>query len=155
MKRLVVMIVPTVFAALAAGLPARPALAQPAASPQTPASAPAPAVPIEVTTPGAVPPPRGFRLAPTMPFEEPGIREQEFYPGYEIRSRHEPAFIEPLVTRVRLSPTSGGRVGLSGWTAPAVPFDIPQATGEVAFGLTFSWGEPVDEKKEPAPDAPR
>jgi hypothetical protein len=31
------------------------------------------------------------------------------------------------------------RVGLSGWTAQAAPYDDREATGGVAFGLTIAW----------------
>ena len=48
----------------------------------------------------------------------------------------------------------GVRVGLSGWTAPAVPYDIPQATGGAAFGITFMWPAPVPAAAgPPAPEA--
>ena len=39
------------------------------------------------------------------------------------RSIHQPAFLRGAVKTVRTSKTSGMRVGLSGWTAPRVPFD--------------------------------
>jgi len=98
-------------------------------------------------------PPRGpeIRLEPTMPPEQQGSRDQEFYPGFEVRSRHEPAFIEPFDRTVPTSQSGGIRIGLSAWTAPAVPYDIRQATGGLAFGLTFMWGVPNRQAKAPQP----
>ncbi len=88
-----------------------------------------------------------------MPPEETTAREQEFYPTYLVRSRHEPAFVAPFVGTVPVSKSSAARIGLSGWTAPAVPFDSREATGGVAFGLTILWGLPRPEAKpaEPPP----
>ena len=119
------------------------------------AAAQAPGRSLDVTAPAPVPPPLHFRLQPVMPLErleQQGIREQEFYPG-TVRSRHEPAFVTPLVTTVPVSRSSGIRIGLSGWTAPAVPFDIPQATGGVAFGLTIVWGVPLGEAAPAPPES--
>lgn len=117
-----------------------------------------PGSPAVAESPGrAAPPPAppapelGFHQS--MPAEQRGSREQEFYPG-PVRSRHEPAFVAPLVATVPTSRSSGMRVGLSGWTAPALPFDIPQATGGVAFGLTIVWGVPLADRKEPEPESP-
>jgi len=108
---------------------------------------------VDLTAPAPAPKPLEFGIEPTMPPEQQGSREQEFYPG-PVKSRHEPAFIKPFVTTVPTSRSSGIRVGLSGWTAPAVPFDIPQATGGVAFGLTIVWGVPLAEKKAPEAEPP-
>ncbi len=117
-----------------------------------------PAVAQEATTGFGVtaPPPRPapeLGIEPTQPADQQGAREQEFYPGL-VRSRHEPAFITPFVATVPTSPSSAVRVGLSGWTAPAVPFDIPQASGGVAFGLTILWPLPVPKARPPEPEAP-
>lgn len=119
--------------------------AQPAAGPQ-------PGTEFGIRAAPAGPRP-GIRLEPTRPPEVTRAREQEFYPGYLIRSRYEPAFVQPFVREFPVSRTSAARVGLSGWTAPAVPYDIPQATGGVAFGLTIAWGIPRPEAK--APEAER
>lgn len=93
-----------------------------------------------------------FGLEPTRPDDELGAREQEFYPGVLIRSRHEPAFVQPFVADVPVSRTSKVRFGLSGWTAPALPYDFPGATGGIAFGLTIVWGAPAPEAKTPQPE---
>ncbi|MGH7267437.1 MAG: hypothetical protein ACREMB_21670 [Candidatus Rokuibacteriota bacterium] len=112
---------------LTAGL-AAPAWAQP------------PATDLGVIAPP--PPTPELGLEPTQPPEEQGSREQEFYPD-RVRSRHAPAFVTPFVATVPTSRTSGVKVGLSGWTAPAVPFDMREASGGVAFGISVVWDVPV------------
>lgn len=105
---------------------------------------------LDVVAPGvATAPPRGVGLEPGMPPEQRGTRDQEFYPG-QVRSRHEPAFVHGLSATVPVSATRSVRLGLSGWTAPAVPFDIPQAAGGAALGLTVRWDEPTAEEPAPA-----
>jgi hypothetical protein len=111
----------------------------------------------EFGTRAPAPPPAGvrppeIRLEPTRPLEETRPWEQEFYPGVLIRSQHEPAFIQPFVTSVPVSPTSEARVGLSGWTAPAPPINFPNAGGGLAFGLTITWGAPPTPKAVPEPE---
>jgi hypothetical protein len=81
-------------------------------------------------------------------------REQDFYPD-RIRSRHDPAFIAPFTATIPTGPRTGVRVGLSGWTAPAVPGENVlrrEAGGALAFGLSFAWD--VDLKKEEQPGKP-
>jgi hypothetical protein len=95
-----------------------------------------------------------IRLEPTRPRDETGAREQEFHPGVPVRSTHDPAFVTPFVADVPVSPTSKARVGLSGWTAPAVPFDSKDGAGGVAFGLTFSWDVPIRPDQAPEPESP-
>lgn len=99
-------------------------------------------------------PPAELGLEPTQPPEQQGAREQEFYPG-PVRSRHEPAFVTPFTGRVPVSRRSAVRFGLSGWTAPALPFDMPEASGGLAFGLTVLWGVPAPEEKSPEATPPR
>jgi hypothetical protein len=109
-----------------------------------------PGVDVTAPTPAPAPPPRERWFEPTAPLEQQGTREQEFYPG-PVRSRHDPAFIRPFTTTAPVSETSSVRAGLSGWTAPALPFDIPQATGGVAFGFTIQWDVPVRGAQPPEP----
>ncbi len=125
-----------------------PVAAQQAA---TPAGTPAPTGDFGVRVPAPRPTP-GLRLEPTQPPEETQAREQEFYPSELVRSRHEPAFVAPFVTDVPTSSTSSARIGLSGWTAPRVPFDDRQSTGGVAFGITILWGAPALPAKAPDTD---
>jgi len=140
MKPLVTASILTVALA-AAGPGSRPAAAQ---SPETGFEVLAP-------TPAARRP--GFQ--PGMPYEQPGGRQQELRPGLGPGgTRHEPAFLVPFVNTVRTSPTSGVRVGLSGWTAPAVPLDDFLFSGGVAFGLSLAWGVPLAPGKPPEPEPP-
>jgi hypothetical protein len=127
-----------------------PAMAQ---QPETPAAPPTPTGEFGVKAPVPRPIP-GIRLEPTHPPEEQGAREQEFYPGDPVMSRHEPAFVAPMVADVPTSETSSIRVGLSGWTAPRVPFDDRNSTGGVAFGITILWGAPALPPKATQPEPP-
>jgi hypothetical protein len=108
---------------------------------------------LELQAPRPAPPKPELRLEPTMPPEETSAREQEFYPNHLVRSRHEPAFVEPFVASAPVSKSSSARFGLSGWTAPAIPYDSREATGGVAFGLTILWGLPQPEEPAPTPPA--
>jgi hypothetical protein len=125
---------------------------------EAPAQPQKPAVGVTAPAPTPAPPAGGPWLEPTAPLEQRGTREQEFYPG-PVRSRHDPAFVRPFTATVPRSATSSVRVGLSGWTAPALPFDIPQSSGGVAFGLTIQWDVPVpvgETETRPAPgESPR
>ena len=121
---------------------------------EAPAQPQKPAVGVTAPAPTPAPPAGGPWLEPTAPLEQQGTREQEFYPG-PVRSRHDPAFVRPFTATVPRSATSSARVGLSGWTAPALPFDIPQSSGGVAFGLTIQWDVPVtvgETETRPAPE---
>jgi hypothetical protein len=141
MKQLIAIGVAGIAWAVLAGGSAEAQQAGPTASP--------PPAEFGTQAPAPAPAPRPeLGLEPTRPPEEVGAREQEFYPAYLIRSRHEPAFVRPFVTSVPTSATSMARIGLSGWTAPAVPYDAP-ASGGVAFGLTIEWGGPRPEAKAP------
>jgi len=139
---------PAVAALASVVLLAGPAGAQ---QPAPPVGSP-PAAEFGVRAPVPSPTPK-FGLEPTLPPEEQGAREQEFYPGELVRSRHAPAFVTPFVTSVPVSRTSTVRVGLSGWTAPRLPFDFRESTGGVAFGLTIVWGAPAAQAKAVEPEA--
>jgi hypothetical protein len=132
------------------------ALVSPAGAQQQPAPADAPGgSELGVRAPAPPPPPKPeLGLEPTRPREDTGTREQEFYPGVPIRSVHDPAFVTPFVADVPTSPTRKARFGLSGWTAPALPFDTRESTGGVAFGLTFTWDVPVTPAQAPEPESP-
>jgi hypothetical protein len=108
-----------------------------------------------VRAPAPPPPPKPeLGLEPTRPREETGAREQEFYPGMLIRSEHDPAFVTPFVADVPTSPTRKARLGLSGWTAPALPFDTRDSSGGVAFGITITWDVPVIPAPASEPEGP-
>jgi hypothetical protein len=140
------------LAAPPAGAQSPPAGAQspPAAAQSPPAAAP---TGLELTAPPAAPRGPEFRIEPTMPLEQQGAREQEFF-HERVLSRHEPAFIQPFVADAPSSRTTRVRVGLSGWTAPRVPYDSLDATGGLAFGLTILWGAPAAPPPPPAALAP-
>lgn len=118
-----------------------------------PVAAQPPAPGLGLTTPAPERPAVELGLEPTLPPEQRGSRDQDFYSG-RIRTRHEPAFVTPFVATGRVSRTSAVRVGLSAWTAPPVPFDTPEAGGGLAFGLSVLWGVPVGEEKAPEAPAP-
>ena len=59
------------------------------------------------------------------------------------------------MTTTRTSRTSGIRMGLSGWTAPRIPFDDRESSGFPALGLTIEWGTPMEPPAEPAPPGKR
>ena len=130
---------------------AAPVLAQtPPASETPPASPAAPAsVGVGVVAPTPSEPPSAFGFEWGIPPEQKGAREQEFYPE-RVRSIHQPAFLRGASTISRTSRTSGVRWGLSGWTAPRVPFDSQrESSGGAAFGLTIEWGTPLEPPVEP------
>jgi hypothetical protein len=91
-----------------------------------------------------------FGFEPAIPPGQGRAREEEFYPE-RTRSIHQPAFLKGASTTLRTSRTSGVRVGLSGWTAPRVPFDMRESSGGVAFGLTIEWGTPLQPPEETVP----
>ena len=106
------------------------------------------------TAPGQMP---RLEIGPQGPAtrEATRPREADFYRD-DIRVRHEPAFIEPFVTKTK----SGRDVGLSGWTAPAVPVGslasqgYGQNNGWFSLGITFVWDSPPRAPGAPA-KAPR
>lgn len=103
--------------------------------------------------PPAAAEPGAFRLERTRPAEQQGSRDQELYPT-DVRSTFDPAFFVPATVTVRRGPLAGARVGLSAWTAQALPFttrqgDTPHATGDPAVGLTVMWGGPPAETGPP------
>jgi hypothetical protein len=128
------------------------ALAQtPPASGTTSTTSPGAAGPpgVGVVAPQPQPAPE-FGFEPAIPRDQGGAREEEFYPE-RTRSIHQPAFVKGANRTMRTSRTSGVRVGLSGWTAPRVPFDMRESSGGVAFGLTIEWGAPLEPPTESAP----
>jgi hypothetical protein len=96
-----------------------------------------------------VPPSQATREA-TKPNDADFYRE-------DVRVRHEPAFIEPFVSRTR----AGNEYGLSGWTAPNTPVGswgsqgYGSDTGVLALGITFLFDYPPPKGAPPRPAAPR
>jgi hypothetical protein len=67
------------------------------------------------------------------------------------RVHHDPAFIGPLSTATE-TPTSTGRIGLAGWTAPSTAMGgwtsgARDITGYFALGFAFEWGGPPPAKR--------
>ena len=87
--------------------------------------------------------PQQFRIVEPGPAtrEATRPREADFYPGSDIRVRHEPAFIEPFFGQTQ----GGTKYGLSGWTSPPTPVGSyvsqePWArTGWPALGISVVW----------------
>jgi hypothetical protein len=80
------------------------------------------------------------------------------YPQPLPRVKFDPAFIRPMSARTQ-TPTSTGRAGIAGWTAPSTPVGSQQIwkedTGLFALGFTVEWGgPPPPSARRPAP-APR
>jgi hypothetical protein len=142
---------PYVGSVAAAGLVL--ALVSAAGAQGPPSPEPQPGTDLGVRAP-APPPKPELGLEPTRPPEETGAREQEFRPAVPLRSKHDPAFVTPFVADVPVSPTTKARVGLSGWTAPAVPYDSKDGAGGVAFGLTIVWDLPAAPAPGPEPESP-
>jgi hypothetical protein len=155
------LVLSSVMALTATLVGAGPVLAQtvPAAGTAPAAgSAPPPgagSVGVGVVAPAPSPTRPEFGFESGIPPGQEGAREEEFYPE-RTRSIHQPAFVRGAVKTVRTSKTSGVRVGLSGWTAPRVPFDSQrESSGGLSFGLTIEWGTPLPEPTQPAPPAQR
>ena len=146
MKPMVRILVRAVLATVVTGSVVGPVAAQ--------QKGPDPGGTVDVTAPEPSAKAPGLRLERSLPLEQRGTRANDYYPGYPAKSEHDPAFVQPFVKTVPTSSSSGVRVGLSGWTAPAVPYDIPQATGGAAFGITFIWPVPIPAAAGPqAPEA--
>ena len=86
-------------------------------------------------------------------------REESIYPGYGPTVPHDPAFIRPFTTEVE-TPTSTGRLGIAGWTAPTPPVGPTgtgrnETTGTLNFGFSWTWGGPPSRSRQAgSPDAP-
>ena len=148
---------------VATGLTAVLSAASPGAAQTPPASAPgtgatpasAGLVGVGVTAPHPTTTPPTFGFEEGIPPDQSGAREQDFYPTDRTRSIHQPAFLRGATVTNRTSRTSGVRWGLSGWTAPRVPFDFRESSGGAAFGLSIEWGVPLEPPPgEPKPTAP-
>jgi hypothetical protein len=122
----------------------------------SPSSAPTGSVGVGVVAPPPTQPTPEFGFERGIPPEQGGAREQEFIPSERTRSIHQPAFLRGATKTTRTSRTSGVRWGLSGWTAPRVPFDSQrESSGGAALGLTIEWGTPLEPPVEPAPPTQR
>jgi hypothetical protein len=108
--------------------------------PPEPAPAPATQTPPAQTSPEP-PTEEGLSIIAPPPAvkESTRVRESEFYPGEDIRVRHEPAFVQGISK----APTKGPikRYGLSGWTSPPGRGDSQgvQENGWFSFGFSLVW----------------
>lgn len=101
---------------------------------------PAPAQQQPPATPATTPEENLTIIAPRSAREATRARESEFYPGEDIRVRHEPAFISGLSA----APVSGPvkRLGVSGWTSPPGRGDgilAHETSGWFGFGFSIIW----------------
>jgi len=120
-------------------------------NPESGAAGGSPGVGVSVTPPAA--PPR-----PSFGFEQSLPPEQTSPPndyGERTRTIFQPAFVNGASRTTRTSRTSGIRYGLSGWTAPRIPFDDRESSGFPAIGLTIEWGVPMEPPAEPATPSQR
>ena len=111
-------------------------------------------VEIEAKTPTVERPARV--VAPPLHYETSRPPDADFYPYGGPKVEHDPAFIEPLSSKYT-TPTSSGRVGVSGWTAPNQPVGSPvggwrDVSGWFALGFSITWGgPPPPPAQKPAP----
>ena len=107
---------------------------QKAADPVESPAAPAP-------TPPPKPAEEGLAIIAPAPSvrESTRVRESEFYPGEDVRVRHEPAFIQGLSKAPAKGPIR--RYGLSGWTSPSGLGDSQavQENGWFSLGFSIVW----------------
>jgi len=106
----------------------------------------------DVTMKRSVPGPEPRVITPGLLYDRaPG--DETRYPGGAPRVPYDPAFIRPFVRELQ-TPTSTGRIGVSGWTSPNTQA-LPSGTGAreisgwLGFGFTWTWGGP------PPPRRPR
>ena len=106
--------------------------AEPAQTPATPPAAETSPQPQAEEGLSIIAPPPAVR-------ESTRVRESEFYPGEDIRVRHEPAFIQGLSKAPAKGPIK--RYGLSGWTSPPGRGDSQavQENGWFSFGFSIVW----------------
>jgi hypothetical protein len=128
-----------------------PAAAQTPPAPEGTSAPPAPAAAGTVTvTPQPTHPQTrpGFGFENALPPEQGSPREDAH--GERLRTIYQPAFVNGAVRTTRTSRTSGVRYGLSGWTAPRIPYDDRESSGFPAIGITIEWGVPMEPPAEPS-----
>lgn len=105
-----------------------------------PAQSPAPPT-VPAQTPPQQPAEEGLSIIAPPPSvrESTRVRESEFYPGEDVRVRHDPAFIQGLSKAPAKGPIK--RYGLSGWTSPSGRGDSQgvQENGWFSFGFSIVW----------------
>jgi hypothetical protein len=91
-------------------------------------------------------------VTPPLHYETSKPPDHDFYPSGP-KVGHDPAFIEPLAIKYE-TPSSSGRVGLSGWTAPNQPVagavgGFRDVSGWFALGFSVTWDGPPPPKARP------
>jgi hypothetical protein len=91
-------------------------------------------------------------VAPPLHYETSKPPDHDWYPQ-GTRVQHDPAFVEPLASKYE-TPTTSGRVGLSGWTAPNQPVggaagNWREVSGWFALGFSITWDGPPGPKARP------
>lgn len=106
---------------------------------------------VEITAP-APPRDRGVEglIGPRLQYEITQPDDSRYLPPGP-RVHHEPAFIEPMSVPTE-NPTSTGRLGFAGWTAPSAAMGgmvsgIREVTGYFALGFAIEWGGPPPMKR--------
>jgi len=112
-----------------------------------------PAAPAAGGSVTVTPQPTHPQPGPNFGFEDVLAPEQGFpredAHGERTRTIYRPAFVNGAVRTTRTSRTSGVRYGLSGWTAPRIPYDDRESSGFPAIGITIEWGVPMEPPAEP------
>lgn len=84
-------------------------------------------------------------VPPPLHYDQTRPSDRDFYPDGP-RVEHDPAFIEALSGEYQ-TPTSSGRAGIAGWTAPNTPVGpavagYREVTGWLGLGFSVTWGGP-------------
>jgi hypothetical protein len=88
-------------------------------------------------------------IRPERPEGTTGIQEQQYYPE-RIRTRHDPAFLQPFTGTFSTGPKTEARAGLSLWTSPIHGASIHSETGGVAaFGFSLVWDQSPSGEAKP------
>ena len=94
-------------------------------------------------------------VPPPLHYQQTRTPDADVYPR-GTRVEHDPAFIEPFAGSYQ-TPTTSGRFGLSGWTAPNAPVGSEatlwrQTNGWFALGFSVTWdGPPARPAAAPRP----
>ena len=109
---------------------------------------------VEITKPAppTAPEPEWNVIPPGL-YDETRPSDADLYPRGGL-VRYDPAFIGPLSSK-RETPTSTGRLGISGWASPNTPVGPAssgwgEVSGWFALGLSFTWDGPPPARR-PAP----
>lgn len=93
-------------------------------------------------------------ITPDLLYETTRPRDEDAYAD-DTRVLYDPAFIRALSVPVE-TPTSTGRLGLSGWTSPNPPVGSEatghrEVSGWLGFGFSTTWSGPPPRRRETGP----